>query len=88
MEARSLGRHIAVLTCILIFVLSFAPAVFAGEDGTDTTGDGGGAVGGVGTGAGGSATDGSLLLVGALTAGGVLALTAAGTLVIRRRANR
>ena len=92
MDARSVRRVLVVLGSVLVLVLSFAPAAFAGEDDeTETTGGGdtGGAAGGVGTGAGGTAstTDGSMMLPFALGVGGVLVLTAAGGLALRRRTN-
>jgi hypothetical protein len=93
-------KSVFALGAVILAMLSFAPASFAGEDDdedgaarpqqTASGGGGGGsdsgsASGGVQTGFGGmSAEDGSLLLPLGLAGGGVIVLSAAGALSRRR----
>ena len=99
MNGKSLRRMLVLAGSILILVLAFAPASFAGgcdEDEEDCGGGGGGvaassdsgsAVGGVATGFGGMASvdQGHVLLPIGLAGGAVLLLTAAGGLAVRRQ---
>jgi hypothetical protein len=90
-------RMLTVLVGVLILAMAVAPASYAGEDGdqpatTHSSGSGGSdsgsGSGGVQTGAGGmaSVTSGSDMTLPLLLAGtGVIVLTAAGGLSIRRR---
>ena len=85
MKGKSFKRVLVVAASVLVLVLAFAPVGYAGED-TDTE-DGGGAAGGAGTGAGGMAGGESMVLPFSLGAGGVLLLTLAGGLAMRRRSD-
>jgi hypothetical protein len=97
-RAKSLTRMLVLAASVIVLVLAFAPASFAGEDnscsdnnscnnsgGSDT----GSASGGAQTGVGGvvAPTNGSMAIPFALATGGVLFLTAAGGLATRRRAS-
>ena len=87
---RRLRRLAVVAASLVILVLAFAPAAFAGgcDSDEDDCGDGGGANGGVSTGFGGMASDhqGDVLLTIALAGGGIALITAGGLAV--RRQNR
>lgn len=104
MKSKSLRRMLVLAGSILILVLAFAPASFAGgcDDDDEDCGSGGGgsgaaasndsgsAVGGVQTGFGGMATSDSskILLPMGLAGGGVLLLSIAGGLAVRRQNNQ
>lgn len=99
MRTKSLTRLLMLAASVIVLVLAFAPASFAGEDGCDDDscghsgggggggGDTGSASGGAQTGFGGvvAATDGSMTVPFALATGGVVFLTVAGGLASRRR---
>jgi hypothetical protein len=99
MQKKGFKSFLILAGTILIVVLAFAPAAFAGgcdddEDdcggggsGSAATSDSGSAVGGVQTGFGGmaSAEGGRILLPMGLAGGGVLLLSVAGGLATARR---
>jgi hypothetical protein len=99
MQKKGFKSFLILAGTILIVVLAFAPAAFAGgcdgdEDdcgggggGSAATSDSGSAVGGVQTGFGGmaSAEGGKILLPMSLAGGGVLLLSVAGGLATARR---
>lgn len=101
MQKKGFKSFLILAGTILIVVLAFAPAAFAGgcDDDEDDCGGGGGggapaatsdsgsAVGGVQTGFGGmaSADGGRILLPMGLAGGGVLLLSVAGGLATARR---
>jgi len=103
MQKKGFKSFLILAGTILIVVLAFAPAAFAGgcDDDEDDCGGGGGggapaatsdsgsAVGGVQTGFGGmaSADGGRILLPMGLAGGGVLLLSVAGGLATARRQN-
>jgi len=102
MQKKGFKSFLILAGTILIVVLAFAPAAFAGgcdDDEEDCGGGGGGApaatsdsgsaVGGVQTGFGGmaSADGGKILLPMGLAGGGVLLLSVAGGLATARRQN-
>ena len=103
MQKKGFKSFLILAGTILIVVLAFAPAAFAGgcDDDEDDCGGGGGggapaatsdsgsAVGGVQTGFGGmaSADGGKILLPMGLAGGGVLLLSVAGGLATARRQN-
>ena len=84
MRGMSFRRVVVVAATILALVLAFAPVGYAGEEDEE---DGGAAGGGAATGAGGmaSADDGSMVLPLTLAGGGVVLLTFASGLAVRRR---
>jgi hypothetical protein len=93
MRAKALRRLAVVAFSVVILVLAFAPAAFAGgcdsdEEDCGGGGDSGAAAGGVSTGIGGMASDAGsdVLLTFALASGGILLMTAGGLAV--RRQNR
>ncbi len=90
MHAKGLRRLAIMAVSLVILVLAFAPAAFAGGCDSDEEdcggGDGGGAAGGVSTGFGGMATDDGGLLTFALASGGIVLITAGGYAL--RRQNR
>jgi hypothetical protein len=104
MKSKSLKRTLVLAGSILILVLAFAPASFAGgcDDDEEDCGGGGGsapalsggdsgsAEGGVQTGFGSMATSDSskILLPMSLVGGGVLLLSIAGGLAVRRQNNQ
>jgi hypothetical protein len=99
MKSKSLRRMLVLAGSILILVLAFAPASFAGgcDDDEECSGGGGAAssdtssaAGGVQTGFGGMATSDSrkILLPMSLAGGGVLLLSIAGGLAVRRQSNQ
>jgi hypothetical protein len=99
MKSKSLRRMLVLAGSIVVLVLAFAPASFAGgcddedEDcgsGGAASGDTGSASGGVQTGFGGMATSDSskILLPMSLAGGGVLLLSIAGGLAVRRQNNQ
>jgi hypothetical protein len=98
MKSKSLRRMLVLAGSILILVLAFAPASFAGGCDSDEDCSGGGAAssdtgsasGGVQTGFGGMATSDStkILLPMSLAGGGALLLSIAGGLAVRRQNNQ
>lgn len=68
----SIRRLLVTIAACMALAVALAPVSFAGEDGTETNGDGGAAGGGAGTGAGGMANDGSSVVVPFAVAGGGL----------------
>jgi hypothetical protein len=101
MKTKSFRRMLVLAGSILILVLAFAPASFAGgcdDDEEDCGGgsgvagstDSGSASGGVATGLGGMASveGGKILLPLTLAGGAVVLLTAAGGLAVRRQDNQ
>jgi hypothetical protein len=90
MHMKKLRRLLVAVASLMVLMLAFTPASFAGGCDPDEEdcdgGDSGAAGGAVGTGFGGmaSADQGDVLLTFALASGGVLLITAGGIAVRRK----
>ena len=89
MSARRLRRLAVVAATLVVLVLAFAPAAFAGGCDPDEEdcggGDGGAAAGGVDTGFGMASDNGGNVLLTFALAGGGIALITVGSLTARRQ---